>query len=164
MNKIFLIGNLTRDPESRTSQAGNQVCRFGLAVSRRRGRQEGQPEADFFNCVAFGKTAEIAQRYLLKGRKVSIMGTLTLNTFDGQDGQRRTSADVAVDELEFLPSGAPGQSTDGTYPAASGTAAQGQNTGGYYGQTQPRPVEAPKPAAPSSYAGFSEVDEDELPF
>ncbi|MDR0396133.1 MAG: single-stranded DNA-binding protein [Oscillospiraceae bacterium] len=160
MNKIFLIGNLTRDPETRTSQSGNQVCRFGLAVQRRR-KLDGQPDVDFFNCICFSKLAEIAQRYLQKGRKVSIVGTLTLNTFEGQDGQRRTTAEVAVDDLEFLPSGQPAQSADGTYPAAQTPA---QSGGGYYGQTPPRAAEPPKPAAQPGYSGFSEVDEDELPF
>ncbi|MDR1599848.1 MAG: single-stranded DNA-binding protein [Oscillospiraceae bacterium] len=163
MNKIFLIGNLTRDPETRTTQSGSQLCRFGLAVTRRR-KQEGQPDVDFFNCVCFSKLAEIAQRYLQKGRKVSVVGTLTLNTFEGQDGQRRTTAEVAVDDLEFLPSGQGaqgGQAADGTYPAAQAPA---QPSGGYYGQTPPRHAEPTKPAAQPSYAGFSEVDEDELPF
>ncbi|GHU79931.1 single-stranded DNA-binding protein [Clostridia bacterium] len=162
MNKIFLIGNLTRDPETRTSQAGNQLCRFGLAVNRRRRQMEGQPDADFFNCTASGKTAEIAQRYLQKGRKVSIVGSLSINTFDGQDGVRRTSAEVWVDDLEFLPNAPSPQSGD---PYGSAPAPAPSTGGGYYGQTPaPRAAEPPKPAAQPSYSGFSEVDEDELPF
>jgi single-strand DNA-binding protein len=163
MNKIFLIGNLTRDPELRTASTGNQVCKFGLAVQRRRNRQEGQPDVDFFNCTAFGKIAENAQKYLAKGRKVNIIGTLQINTFDGQDGAKRTSADVLVDDLEFLPNAPPsGQYGDGSY---GGSNASGNSGGsGYYGGAAPRQAEPPRPAQKPAYSGFAEVEEDELPF
>lgn len=145
MNKIFLIGNLTRDPELRTTQSGVTVCSFGLAVNRRR-KVEGQPEADFFTVTAWRQLGETAARYLSKGRKVSVVGTLTMRTYDAQDGTKRTVLDVDADDIEFLPN------------------ASQQGEGGGY---QAAPA-AMTPPAPSGFAaaetGFTEVDEDELPF
>ena len=150
MNKITLIGNLTRDPESRTTQNGGNMARFGLAVNRRR-KQEGQPDADFFNITCMGRTGELAMQYLKKGRKVCIVGSLQCNQYTGQDGSKRYSLDVFADDVEFLPS-APrdGQDTE--------------SGGGYYGQQPSAP--APKPPLPSQQygGGFAEMDEDDLPF
>lgn len=104
MNKIFIIGNLTRDPEMRTLQSGVSVCTFTVAVNRRRqnNAEAGQSEADFFRVSAWRQLGEVCNRYLAKGRKVGVTGTLTLNTYTGNDGQQRSSLEVQADEVEFL--------------------------------------------------------------
>lgn len=107
MNRICLIGNLTRDPEPRTTQTGKSVCSFGLAVNRRR-KVEGQPDVDFFNVTAWQALGENCCKYLSKGRKAAVSGQLQIRTYDAQDGTKRTAVDVIADEVEFLPSACDG--------------------------------------------------------
>ncbi len=146
MNKIILIGNLTRDPELRTTASGVTLCSFGLAVNRRR-KVEGQPDVDFFNVTAWRQLGELCARYLTKGRKACIVGTVQIRTFDGQDGVKRTTVDVEADDVEFLPTSAqPGQPGE---PRA------------YAPQSAPPAVPTGFPPAET---GFTQVDEDELPF
>jgi len=140
LNKLFIIGNLTRDPELRTTSSGIPVCTFTVAVNRRRSSsaEAGQPDADFFRVTTWRQLAENCNRYLAKGRKVGVVGTLTLQSFVGNDGQTRYSLEVQADEVEFLsPRGEGGERT---------------------------PQSAPPFAAPSQDNGFVQVDEDELPF
>lgn len=85
MNKLTIIGNLTRDPESRTTPNGNNVCTFTVAVNRRRSQNSNQPEADFFRVSVFGVVGENCQRYLAKGRKVAVVGRVSASAFQGQD-------------------------------------------------------------------------------
>ena len=101
MNKIMIIGNLTRDPELRTTAAGVPVCRFCVAVNRRF-TSEGDQGVDFFDVVTFRKTAENCASYLAKGRKVCVVGALRINDYTDREGNRRTSVDIAADEVEFL--------------------------------------------------------------
>lgn len=148
MNKVVLIGNLTRDPELRTTQSGVSVCSFGLAVNRRR-KVEGQPEVDFFNITAWRQLGELCARYLTKGRKCCISGAIQIRTYDAADGTKRTSVDVEADDVEFLPSASQGgmegsARSMGAVPAAATPA-------------------APSGATPAE-AGFVQVDEDDLPF
>ena len=87
MNKVFLIGNLTRDPEMRSTQSGVPVCNFSIAVNRRfRNAQTGQQETDFLNIVAWRQLAELCGRYLTKGRKVAVTGSIQTRTYEAQDG------------------------------------------------------------------------------
>lgn len=103
MNKIFLIGNLTRDPELRSTQSGVPVCSFTVAVNRRsRGPEAGQQEADFFRVTTWRQQAENCNRYLAKGRKVGVTGTLTLESYNDKNGLPRHSLEVQADEVEFL--------------------------------------------------------------
>jgi single-strand DNA-binding protein len=102
VNKAILIGNLTRDPEMRTSQNGNAVCTFTLAVNRRFTDASGNRQADFINVVAFKKTAELCARYLAKGRKCAVVGMIQTRTYDAQDGTKRYVTEVIADEVEFL--------------------------------------------------------------
>ncbi len=102
MNKALLIGNLARDPEMRTSQNGNAVCTFTLAVNRRFTDASGNRQADFINVVAFKKTAELCARYLAKGRKCAVVGMIQTRTYNAQDGPRRYVTEVIADEVEFL--------------------------------------------------------------
>ena len=104
MNKAFLIGNLTRDPELRSTQNGIQVCSFGLAVNRSR-KVEGQPDVDFFNVTVWRQMAENCAKYLSKGRKVGVVGSLRIRTYDAQDGTKRTAVEIDATDVEFLPSG-----------------------------------------------------------
>ena len=99
MNIIALTGRLTKDPELKSGQSGKAYARFTLAVDRP--MQKG--EADFINCVAFGKTAELIGEYLKKGRKVGIVGRLQMSKYE-VNGEKRTSYDVVVDTIEFLES------------------------------------------------------------
>lgn len=163
MNKVTLIGNLTRDPETRSTQSGGNMVRFGVAVNRRR-KQEGQPEADFFNVTCMGRVADLAMQYLKKGRKVCITGSLQCNQYTGQDGSKRYSLDVFADDMEFLPN-APREGQEGGGAYGTGQAPQGNAPagGGYYGQQSAPPPPPKQPASPS-YGGYAEIDEDDLPF
>jgi single-strand DNA-binding protein len=103
MNKVIMMGRLTRDPEVRYSSEGNAVSKFSLAVDRRY-KREGQPDADFFNCVAFGKTAEFTEKYLKKGTKVVLDGELQNNNYTNKDGQKVYGMQIVVNSLEFAES------------------------------------------------------------
>lgn len=103
MNKIFIIGNLVRDPELRTTQSGVAVCTFTVAVNRRKqGAEAGQQEADFFRVTTWRQLAENCNRFLAKGRKVGVTGTLTLESYTDKNGLPRNSLEVMADEVEFL--------------------------------------------------------------
>lgn len=99
MNLVVLTGRLTRDPELKYGQSGKAYSRFSLAVDR----PFAKGEADFINCVAFGKTAELVGEYLRKGRKVGVNGKLQMSRYE-VNGEKRTSYDVLVDAIEFLES------------------------------------------------------------
>ncbi len=101
MNKVFLIGNLTRDPETSTTNSGIQMCRFGIAVNRNYSNAEGVREVDFFNCTAWRGNAEKCSKYLHKGNKVSIVGNIQIRNYE-TNGEKRTSTDIVVEEVEFL--------------------------------------------------------------
>ena len=120
MNKVILMGRLTRDPEIRYSQGENStaIARFSLAVDRKFKRQ-GEPEADFFNCTAFGKQAEFVERYLKQGIKMLIVGRVQNNNYTNKDGQMVYSVQILVDEMEFAESKkSSNQNQDGFQPAA----------------------------------------------
>lgn len=102
MNKAVLIGRLTKDPELRyAAGSGTAVCRFTLAVAR----QFKKDETDFINCVSFGKAAETIKQYMTKGRQLAVTGSIRTGSYDAQDGTKRYTTDVAVDEFEFVGSG-----------------------------------------------------------
>lgn len=105
MNKVILMGRLTRDPEVRYSAGENAmaIARYTLAVDRRHHR-EGEAEADFISCVAFDKRAEFAEKYLKKGTKIVISGRLTTGKYTNKDGQTVYTTDVIIEECEFAES------------------------------------------------------------
>ncbi len=142
MNKLTIIGNLTRDPELRTTTAGISVCTFSVAVNRRGRRDEGsaQPEADFFRVTAWRQLGENCAKFLAKGRKVCVIGPVSVHTFQGNDGTTKASLEVTADDVEFLSS----RNDD----AAAGNYA----------------APASAPAADTQAAGFTAVETDELPF
>lgn len=99
MNKLTIIGNLTRDPESRTTKDGKTVCSFTMAVNRR-GSQRKQ--ADYFRVSAFEKLGQNCQQYLAKGQKAAVVGSVSVNTYTGNDGTTRASLEVLASDVEFL--------------------------------------------------------------
>lgn len=100
MNKLTIIGNLTRDPELRTTPQGKQVCSLDVAVNRRK-KIEGQPEADYFRVNAWGALGETCAKYLAKGRKVAVIGSVSLSKRE-HDGKFYASLEVFAEEVEFL--------------------------------------------------------------
>lgn len=98
MNKVFLSGNLTRDPEVRYSQSGKAFARMGIAINR---RYKDKESVDFFNLVAWEKTAEFCGRYLRKGSRVLVEGRLQTSTYENKDGVKVNAVDVIIDNIEF---------------------------------------------------------------
>ncbi len=147
MNKVYLIGNLTRDPETRVTQSGATVCNFSIAVNRRfRNAQTGQQETDYFNVVAWRQLGELCSRYLAKGRKAAVVGSIQTRTYEAKDGGKRTAFDIVADEVEFL--------------SAKGSAEQ-------EGAQNAPPAHSPAPSGGETAAytsGFTQVEDDELPF
>ncbi|MBR2377717.1 MAG: single-stranded DNA-binding protein [Clostridia bacterium] len=105
MNKVYLIGNLTRDPELSETSTGVAFCRFSIAVNRAFAGVDGTREADFFNITVWRNQAENCGKYLKKGSKVAIVGSLQNRTYDDKDGNRRTVTDIVASEVEFLSTG-----------------------------------------------------------
>lgn len=105
MNKVILIGRIVRDPEVRYSQGqnANAVAKYSLAVQRKF-KQEGQTDADFINCVAFGKAAEFTEKYLKKGTKIAVVGRIQTGSYTDKNGNKVYTTDVVVEEQEFAES------------------------------------------------------------
>lgn len=106
MNKVILMGRLTRDPEVRYAQNGDKqmaIARFSLAVDRRV-KQEGQQSADFINCVAFGKIGEFVEKYLTKGIKIALTGRIQTGSYTNKDNQRVYTTDIVAEDIEFAES------------------------------------------------------------
>lgn len=141
MNKVILIGRLVADPDTRQTQAGGLVSRYRLAVDRQRGK-DGQREADFINCVAFGKSAEFASKYLSKGTKIAIEGRILTGSYE-KDGVKHYTTDIVAERHEFCESRAAAAASLDVQPPA---------------QTAPAVPE-------SSNDDFMPVDDnDDLPF
>lgn len=106
MNKCTLVGRLTRDPETRYSQGenANAIARFSVAVNRRFKNAEGNYDADFINCVAFGKTAEFIEKYFKKGMAIGISGRITSGNYTNKDGVKVYTTEVTAEEVEFVES------------------------------------------------------------
>ena len=102
MNKVFLIGNLTRDPEFRETPSGVPMCRFTIAVNRNYKNADGERQTDFFNCTAWRVTAETISRYTKKGNKVAVTGSIELRDYEDNQGAKRTAVDVIVQDCEML--------------------------------------------------------------
>lgn len=116
MNKVILMGRLTRDPEIRTSVATNTTtARLTLAVDRRFKKEGEQQTADFINCIAFGKTAEFIERYLHQGTKIAVVGRIQTGSYTNKDGQKVYTTDVVIEECEFAES----KNSTGSSPAPS---------------------------------------------
>ena len=103
MNKVILLGRLVRDPEVRYTQNNTMVCSFSLAVNRRF-KQEGQPDADFINIVAWNKTAEFVAKYFTKGQQVAVVGRIQTRNYDDKDGKKVYVTEVVAEEVHFAES------------------------------------------------------------
>lgn len=120
MNRVVLVGRLTRDPEMRTTSSGISQTRFTLAVNRRTINQDGTREADFINCVAWRGTAEAIAKYLTKGRELAVEGRIQTGSYDAQDGTKRYTTDVVVDNFTFIGSGSANNNQSGNYDSNNG--------------------------------------------
>ena len=112
MNRCFLIGNLTRDPELATTNSGVSVCRFSLAVTRNFSNADGEREADFLNIIVWRGQAENCHKYLKKGSKCAVTGSIQTRSFDAQDGSKRYVTEIVADNVEFLNSKSSGDGQD----------------------------------------------------
>lgn len=119
MNKVILVGRLARDPELRTTGTGKSVATFSIAVDRRF-KQEGQPTADFFNIVAWGRQAEVICQYLGKGRQIALSGRLQSRSYDAQDGSKRYVTEVVLEEFDFVGSRSDAGGYNDNYSAGYG--------------------------------------------
>lgn len=140
MNKWEGIGNLTREPEIRSSESGLCICSFSIAVNRPKDR-DGNSKADFIPVKALGKQGEACGKWLHKGSRVGVVGMLTSYTYENDNGEKRFKMEVLLQDLTFL----------------GDSAGQRQQSGGDPGPSAPPPP-APNPGE------FTEVDDDELPF
>jgi len=122
MNKVILVGRLTRDPDVRYTGEGNSmaVARYTLAVDRRF-KREGEPTADFINCVAFGKSAEFVDKYLHKGTKMVVSGRIQTGSYTNKDNQKVYTTDVIIEEQEFAESKSASAGSAGNAPSQSGS-------------------------------------------
>lgn len=103
MNKVILIGRLTKDPDLNfTAGKGTAVCRFSIAINRIKRKDKEKAEADFINCVAFGKTGETIAQYFTKGKQIAIQGNIRTGSYEGQDGIKRYTTDVVIETFEFV--------------------------------------------------------------
>lgn len=127
MNKVILVGNLTRDPELITTSNGVSLCRFSLAVQRRFAGPDGEREADFVNIVVWRAQADNCYKYLKKGSKCGVVGSLQTRSYDAQDGTKRYSTDVVAEEVEFLSTKGSSNTEEISEPAETGSKSSGKN-------------------------------------
>ncbi|MBR1797336.1 MAG: single-stranded DNA-binding protein [Clostridiales bacterium] len=143
MNKVILIGRLTKDPEVKNTASQVTVCRFTVAVDRRFKDQNGQRQADFINCVAWRQTANFISSYFHKGSKIAVVGSIQTRTYDDANGQKRYVTEVVVDEAEFAESANSGNSGN------QGRSNYGNDNGGY---SRPSSYQQSAPAGDSTAA------------
>lgn len=146
MNKVLLVGRLTKDPETRTNASGDMVItRFTIAVDRKY-KKENEPTADFLNCISFSKTAEFINRYFTKGRRIGIEGRIQTGKYTNKEGNTVYTTDIAVDNAEFVDSKS----------EASG--------GGEASAPQTSQTKTPPPAPGDDFMQVPDSWEEELPF
>ncbi|MCD8020597.1 MAG: single-stranded DNA-binding protein [Clostridiales bacterium] len=172
MNKVILMGRLTRNPDVRYSQGEKATCvaRYTLAVNRRF-RRDGDPEADFINCVAFGRQGEFAEKYLKQGTKMVISGRIQTGSYINRDGVKVYTTDIIVEEQDFAESKAASAGYNGGYQ--QNNYQQGgyqsnnyQNASTSAPEPQPKATSRPEPseAVSDGFMTIPEGIEDELPF
>ena len=151
LNKIFIMGRLTRDPELRRTQSGTPVTSFSLAVDRDFKSQSGEKETDFIDVVAWRQTGEFVSKYFTKGRMIVVSGSLQSRKSQDRDGNKRRSAEVIADNVYF-----------GDSRRDNG----GDSGSGSYGGGYSAPAGGYAPAVGGGASGFAEIDEEDgdLPF
>lgn len=149
MNKVILMGRLTRDPEVRYGAGENSaaVARYTIAVDRRF-KRDGEQNADFIGCVAFGRNAEFAEKYLRQGTKILLTGRIQTGSYTNRDGQKVYTTDIVVEEQEF----------------AESKAAAGDNSGGYQENGRQSSGRRNSGADPDGFMNIPDGIDDELPF
>lgn len=157
MNQVVLMGRLTRDPEVRYTTGENAlaVARYTLAVDRRF-KRDGEPTADFINCVAFGRTAEFAEKYFHQGIKIAVTGRIQTGSYTNKDGNKVYTTDIVVENQEFAESKAASESNG----ASAGYSAPAH-------ASAPAPQASAAPAPDTSGDGFMNIPDgidEELPF
>lgn len=155
MNKVILMGRLTRDPQMSYSQSGDNmaIARFTLAVDRRGRRgQDGQNEADFIGCISFGKQAEFCEKYLRQGTKVAVTGRIQTGSYTNKDGQKVYTTDIVVEDIEFAESKGNGGNAGGQTQTSGGNA-------NYQAPQRPAPS-----AAGDGFMNIPDGIDEELPF
>lgn len=133
MNKVILVGNLTKDPELSTTSNGISLCKFGLAVQRRFANAEGNRDVDFFNIIVWRGLAENCHKYLRKGKKAGVIGILQTRTYDDKDGVKRYVTEIVADEVEFLSSKSSSDDDSGDF--------EGRNESKGRGSAELKPIE-----------------------
>ncbi|WP_300921532.1 single-stranded DNA-binding protein [uncultured Dubosiella sp.] len=157
INRVVLIGRLTKDPELRKTQSGTSVVSYTIAVNRR-SQTPGQPDADFINCVAWNKTAELMAQYLHKGSLIGVEGRIQTRSYDNQQGQRVYVTEVVTDSVQFL-------EPKNTQPQQNS-----YNSYNSYSQPAPAPVNPYAAPADNSFSSAFDADDtldiasDDLPF
>lgn len=146
MNKVYLIGNLTKDPEMRATQLGVSVCNFSIAVGRRFKDSEGNQQTDYFDIVAWRQLGDLCGKYLRKGKKVAITGSIQTHRFTDKNGVTRTRWDIIADEVEFLT------------PQDTGMQKEMEH------RIEERRAIAQEPEYAPADKGFTTVEDEELPF
>ena len=143
MNKVILLGRLARDPEVKYTQGAEPlaVCKFSVAVNRAyaKNKKENEPNVDFINCICFGKRGESINQYFSKGNKIAVQGRLQISTYTDQQGNKRYSTDVVVEEFEFV---------------ESRNERDNSSEGGYN----------PTPAPNAGFSIDNDTEDEELPF
>ena len=160
INRVVLTGRLTRDLELRRTQSGTSVVSFTLAVDRNF-RREGQPEADFINCVAWNRQAETMAQYLHRGSLIGVDGRLQTRNYENQQGQRVYVTEVVADNFQILESRAARESHTGNYSGGFDTPS---STAGYSSPSQGIPNFARDNNAPFGNSSPMDISDDDLPF
>ena len=162
INRVLLVGRLTKEPELRTTSSGAKVCQYTLAVNRTR-KAEGQPDADFINCVAWNKTAELMNQYLSKGALIGIEGRIQTRSYDNQQGQKVYVTEVFCDSVAFLE---PKRSVEEQFHERQTNNYETQNQAYTTPRTQPQrqPVQYAVNLTAQAEQDTLDISPDDLPF
>ena len=146
MNKVILMGRLTRDPELRSTQNNTNLCQFTVAVDRRFKNANGERQVDFINCTAWRQTADFIARYFTKGARIAVVGSIQTSSWDDNDGKKQYKTEVVVDEAYFADSKSSGEGQSSNYGERGSYQSQGSapasakpRSGGYSDEFVPAP-------------------------
>ncbi len=153
-NKVILMGNLTRDPEMRTSQGGTQIVKFGMAINR---KFKDQETTCYVDCTAFGRTGEVISQYMTKGKPIFVEGRLEFSTWQDKEGNKRSKLAVVVENFQFM-----GQASGGGASGGQGAGGQGSQGGGY--SQQGGASQQSQGGGFGDQGGFGHEAEGEIPF
>lgn len=164
MNTVILMGRLTKDPEIRYSQGENQTAIAGFSVAvDRRFKREGGPEADFFDCSAFGRSAEFVEKYLKKGTKIVLQGRIENNNYTNREGQKVYGVRIVAENIEFAESKAASE-RNAANSGSSSSSAPASSSKGSKKASAPAPAPAPAPSIDDGFMNIPDGIDEELPF